>query len=197
MATILRKIGVATTYTFVLFTAGCSTSAFFTEFPSGNAAATVGVDVVPTHHLGNDYSVEDVYVNGQWGGDAGREGGGGGYVCCVLLPSKWRPGLVARVKWRVRDWRQENKEETKSGIYRSVVDEGVYVAFVPVEYYGELGSLYIHFFPGAKARIVASMYGAFGKGHPISESPDEQKMATAGVRWVKKQIEVPTKGAAK
>jgi Protein of unknown function (DUF3304) len=180
MSSISRVIGQATVAcAFVLALPGCSMSSLPAS-QDRRSFDTTPVDIVAAHHLGGDYSIEDVSINGQWGGGAGRGGGGGGFVCCVLLPSVWRPGLVAKVKWRVLDWRHEDKEETKLGVYKSIVDEGVYVATVPVEYYSELGSLYIHFFPQAKVRIVASMYGAFGKGHPISKNLDEQKLATVG-----------------
>lgn len=185
MTTISRAIGLATvSCTFVVATSGCS---MFTStiFKDRRALDTTPVDIVPAHHLGDDYSIEDVFVNRQWGGDASRGGGGGGYVCCVLLPSVWRPGLVATVKWRVLDWRNEDKEETKAGIHKSIVDEGTYIATVPVEYYGELGSLYVHFFPGGKVRLVASMYGPFGPRHPITKAPEEHLAAVVGIRLEK------------
>ena len=188
MTKILRLIGLTTVgCTSLLFAVGCSTTSIFSDPRDERSAQTTPLSIVATHHLGDDYSIDDVFVNGQWGGDASRGGGGGGYVCCVLLPSVWRPGLVARVKWRVRDWRHENKDETKVGIQRSIVDEGIYVATVPVERYSQLGSLYVHFFPGAKVRVVASMYGPFGRGHPITESPEEHRSAVVGTRVGKKK----------
>lgn len=185
MTTISRVIGLATVAcTFAIIASGCSMSISSNAIGSGNAVETVGVNVVPTHHLGKDYSVEDVYVNGQWGGNAGRGGGGGGYVCCVMLPEVWRPGLVAKVKWRVLDWRQENTNETKVGILKSILDEGKYVATAPVEYYAEPGDLYVHFFPHGKVRVVSSLYSPSGEKHPISKSSKEQYSATEGLRVV-------------
>lgn len=186
MSNISRVIARATmACALVLAVSGCSMSRLIVS-KDRSAFDTTPADIVAAHHLGKDYSIEDVSVNGQWGGNAGRGGGGGGYVCCVLLPSIWRPGLVAEVKWRVRDWRNENKEETKVGIQKSIVDEGVYIATASVEPYTELGSLYVHFFPGGKVRVVASMYGPFGPGHPIREGSEEHKTAAVGTRLEKR-----------
>lgn len=30
-----------------------------------------------------------------------RTAGGGGRACCIVLPVKWRPGLMANIKWEV------------------------------------------------------------------------------------------------
>lgn len=181
----------------VSISSGCSAFAEPEIIASTPVMQTIPVDVVPVHHLGDYYSVEDVSVNGQMGGDAGRGGGGGSYVCCVLLPTVWRPGLVAKLRWRVRDWRKENKEETKLGIYKSIIDEGEYVATVPVEYYSEVGTLYLHFFRDAKARVVTSRHGAFGKGHPISENVQEQELATSGTLVVQKEHVGPIEASGK
>ena len=172
----------AVAFMLVLSVSGCSLPISPGGLSIGKNADTVGVNIVPAHHLGKNYSIEDVYVNGQWGGNAGRGGGGGGYVCCVMLPEIWRSGLVAKIKWRVIDWRQENKDETKAGIFKSILDEGSYVATVPVEYYAEPGDLYIHFFSEGRVRAVSSLYSLSGKRHPISKSPEEQDSATKGLR---------------
>ena len=44
--------------------------------------------------------IVDLYVNDTWGGSVYGNSGGGGSVCCVLIPEKWRPGLVANIKWQ-------------------------------------------------------------------------------------------------
>lgn len=55
-----------------------------------------------------DTAVVDIYVNNKWGGEAGARRGAGGGICCVLIPEKWRPGLVVNVKWK--------KTEMKNGM---------------------------------------------------------------------------------
>jgi hypothetical protein len=58
------------------------------------------------HHLGPNFNISEFYVDGHDGANVGREGGGGGEVCCVVLPKKWRPGLVVELRWAVADWSQ-------------------------------------------------------------------------------------------
>ena len=53
----------------------------------------------------NPYNFTNVYivhlfVDGTWGGNAPAGTYGSRGVCCVLIPEKWHPGLVATVKWQ-------------------------------------------------------------------------------------------------
>jgi hypothetical protein len=50
-----------------------------------------------------DIDIADIYVNGTWGGSSYAHTGGSSSVCCVLVPEKWRPGLVVNVKWQRDD----------------------------------------------------------------------------------------------
>lgn len=153
---------------------GCS------AFDSLNSSEHTPVVLTPVQHLGRNYTVTDVYVNGHMAGGAGRLGGGGAMNCCVLLPGTWRPSLVATVTWTVLDWRNENPVETKAGTFRSISTVGTYIAEVPIEHYDAPETLYIHFFADGKVRAVASFYGPFNERHPISASPTEAQLAKAG-----------------
>ncbi|AVR94273.1 DUF3304 domain-containing protein [Pseudoduganella armeniaca] len=145
---------------------------------------TTPVIVTPVQHMGKLYSVEDVYVNGHIAGGAGQAGGGGGMSCCVLLPEYWRPGLIANVTWTVKYWGLENIEETKHGIYKSIITLARYKAEVPVERYQDPETLYIHFFSDGRARVVASIYDPFDARHPISQRWDEASLAVVGQRVI-------------
>lgn len=46
-----------------------------------------------------DKTVDNLYVNGQWGGNSRAHSGGGTGVCCVLVPQKWHTDLTVQVKW--------------------------------------------------------------------------------------------------
>lgn len=138
------------------------------------------VVLTPVHHLGRNYTVTDVYVNGHIAGGAGRLGGGGAMNCCVLLPGTWRSSLVATVTWTVLDWSNENPVETNAGTFRSISTVGTYVAEVPIERYDAPETLYIHFFTDGKVRVVASFYDAFDQRHPVSASPTEAQLAMVG-----------------
>ena len=47
-----------------------------------------------------DTYIVDFFVDGKWGGNAPARTYGSRGVCCVIIPEKWRPGLVATVKWQ-------------------------------------------------------------------------------------------------
>ncbi|WP_092400080.1 DUF3304 domain-containing protein [Collimonas sp. OK412] len=61
------------------------------------------VSLTGVQHIGPDFNISDFYVNGISGSNVGR-GGGGGIVCCVALPKKWRPDFTVEVRWAVGDW---------------------------------------------------------------------------------------------
>jgi hypothetical protein len=85
-------------------------------------------------HIGPNFNIAGFYLDGYYGGTVGREGGGGGQVCCVVLPREWRPGLVVDLRRAVADWSKENRAQIDAGGYSSVTDQR-YRAIVPVEKY--------------------------------------------------------------
>lgn len=141
-------------------------SAQETPVSIGEDKDLLAVGMIGVQHIGDKFNISEFYVDGQWAGNVGREGGGGGNVCCVMLPIKWRPGLIAEVRWSVGDWSNEKKVETKQGNYQSVVWNN-YKAVVPIEKYESAEDLYVHFFAGGKVRAVSSIFGSEGGRHPI------------------------------
>lgn len=90
-------------------------------------------------------------------------------MCCVILPKKWRPGLMATIKWRVDgDWLldAQGKEVIRDG-------KRVYVPApwkertveVP-KYEGVMGRFYIHFLPKDEVKVAVSLYGPGRAEHP-------------------------------
>ena len=141
-----------------------------------------GVSLTGVQHMGHDFNISEFYVDGYYGSNVGREGGGGGYMCCVMLPTKWRPGLSVEVRWSVGNWSKLDRSQTVLGDYSSLTFE-IYKAQVPVEKYEAAEDVYVHFFAGGKARVVSSMAGPEGPRHPISRSDlHAADSATAGVR---------------
>ncbi|WP_089084724.1 DUF3304 domain-containing protein [Aquitalea magnusonii] len=44
--------------------------------------------------------IDSITINDQGGVlNVPAMGGGGGEVCCVIVPSKWRPGLTVKISW--------------------------------------------------------------------------------------------------
>lgn len=135
----------------------------------------LGVSIIGVQHLGENFNIPEFYVNGNWAGNVGKEGGGGGNVCCAMLPMKWRPGLVAEIRWSVADWSKQKEIEIKAGNYRSLVWKK-YKAIVPIEKYKSAEELYVHFFSEGKVRAVSSKFGTEGSAHPVQR--DDAKAAT-------------------
>lgn len=134
-------------------------------------------DVVGVHHLGQDYIINNFYINRHIRDSVGEGGGGGSRRCCVNLPSQSNPTLTADVRWEVsRIIRAPNQS-----VPEKPEAVGIYQAQVPVESYSEAGDLYVHFFHGGRVRIVVSRYTATGKLHPVQYGDTSAvQMATPG-----------------
>jgi hypothetical protein len=99
---------------------------------------TVGVGLTGLDHLAEHLSIQNFWVNGTGGHQAGK---GGSTVCCASVPAKWRPGRTVRVRWAVTNWKRR--------VY------GYYERDVPVEVHGEEpGSLYVHFLRDGSVRAI-------------------------------------------
>lgn len=119
--------------------------------------------LVGVHHLSSDHYINRFYVNESISDNIGEGGGGGSKVCCLSLPRKWNPSLVADVRWEVHHIlraTEENSQDTGEV-------EGVYRAQVPIESYIEPGDFYVHFFPDKRVRIVVSPVPPSNKRHPV------------------------------
>jgi hypothetical protein len=160
---------------FSLWLAGCNSISL-----RGNNDDYIGVSITGVHHIGPDFNISDFYVDGYSGSNVGRGGGGGRYVCCAMLPSKWRPDLSVEVRWSVANWSKEITEETKRGNYKSLTFEK-YKARVPVEKYISAENIYVHFFPGGKVRVVSSSSSPRSNLHPVMrEDPRAAEIAATG-----------------
>lgn len=115
--------------------------------------AIVGID-----HLADHVSVQNFWVDGYSGGRAGK---GGASVCCASVPKTWKPGLTAKIRWEVLNWRDWESDE--------------YTAVVPVEKYGELDQLYVHFLANGSVRVVPSLEGPLSPTYPGPHDPIPRK----------------------
>lgn len=114
----------------------------------------VGVALTGIDHLADHVSVQDFYVDGTPGAQAGQ---GGSLVCCVKLPNAWRPDLTVEVRWFVQNWRD--------CIYTG------HSGRVPVERYDQLGQMWVHFLADGNVRVVSSNYYPEGARQPGSKYP--------------------------
>lgn len=141
----------------------------------------VGTVMIGVHHLGPDYFVPEFYVNKYGGTGVQREGGGSGEICCIMIPRHWRPGLMVEVRWSVEDWSHTDFSEIQAGNDRSIKKKSLYFAKVPVEKYKEAYSLYVHFFPQGRVRVLTTPYSVVSPSHPVPYGlTDGGASATAG-----------------
>lgn len=134
------------------------------ESKQQDSFASVGLTGV--QHIGPNFNVSSFYVDGYYGSNVGRGGGGGSDVCCVLLPKLWRPDLTVELRWKVGDWSKENRSEIDAENYSSITFQD-FKARVPVEKYDRPAQIYVHFYADGKARVVSSGVGSRNPKHPI------------------------------
>lgn len=106
---------------------------------------TVSVSITGLDHLAEHLSIQDFWVNGTNGHQAGK---GGRKVCCATIPAASVTKATVRVRWDVTNWKRR--------IY------GSFERDVPVEWYEDDGQLWVHFLPDGSVRAVISGYAAWG-----------------------------------
>ena len=93
------------------------------------------------------YNVTRFFVNDYWGGSAGAYGTGGGGVCCVPIPPKWREGLTAKVRWTY--------SEAINDARGNPIGETIwYESNAPILPYKQVDVAVVHFFSDGSAKIV-------------------------------------------
>ncbi len=117
-----------------------------------------GVGLTGIDHLVDHLSVQNFWVNGHNGAQAGK---GGSLVCCVVVPGKWRPGLKVHVEWNVTNWKERTSQ--------------TYEAEVPVDQYDEVGTMYVHFLPDGAVRITLANVPPYSPDYPGTHDPISRK----------------------
>lgn len=112
-----------------------------------------------------------------------RASGGGGFQCCIVLPIRWRPGLIVNVEWEVDpnanakikrktkgygfDDAAWAEHESKFKVNRTSVE-------IP-EWPGTKScSLKVHFLPCQQVKVTTSCWAFTSPNYPIKE-PDHMK----------------------
>ncbi|MCS3361889.1 DUF3304 domain-containing protein [Xanthomonas translucens] len=126
--------------------------------PAGEQAdgGMATANISPYNHTG-DY-IHQLYIDGQWGGNARAYGGGGTFVCCISYPRTWKTGLSAKVRWT-----------TSSSDPQGSPEETWHEKVVPIERYEKSGTtLNVHFLPEGQVRLLITNLSA---GHPDYPGP--------------------------
>jgi Protein of unknown function (DUF3304) len=99
---------------------------------------TTGVSITGLDHLAEHLSIQNFWVDGTAGQQAG---GGGSQVCCATIPSKWQPGTKVNVRWAVTNWKRR--------VYT------MYERVVEVEKYDTPASVYVHFLRDGSVKVLS------------------------------------------
>jgi len=150
----MRPIILRTLALLLILLAGCD---------AGQARQdTIPAPLTGIDHLDDHLSVQDFWVNGTSGHQAG---GGGSVVCCVKLPRQWHSSLTVVVGWGVTNWRDCTWESHERR--------------VPVERYDEVGRVRVHFLSDGKVRVISSNVGPGiyqpNEGYPGPHDPIPRK----------------------
>ena len=117
-----------------------------------------GVGMTGVDYLADHLSVQDYWVNGRAGFQAGK---GGSNVCCASVPETWYPGAQIEVRWEVDNWRKATWR--------------CYRRMVPLDRYDTLGHLYVQFLPDGQVRAVLSDYVPWSINFPGTRLPIPKK----------------------
>lgn len=132
----------------------CALTACATKPDPQNDKATASIT---SYNHTPDY-IHQFYVDDTWGGNSFAYGGGGKFVCCLVYPKTWRPGLTAKVKWTT-----SSSDPNAEG---DGAKEHWHEAVVPIEKYVEAGTLHVHFLPGDQVRLIISNWAAGNPNYP-------------------------------
>lgn len=129
---------------------------------------TVAVSYAAYNHT--DESIVSIVINGEGGILNASAHGGGGRMCCVILPKRWRPGLTATIKWQEDDIPIFNPDGTRKvidGVPATKESPWKERTLEVPKYEGELGTFFIHIFPGDEVKVLMNIYGAGNPQHPL------------------------------
>lgn len=107
----------------------------------------IGTNIVGYNHTDKD--VGHFTVDGKGGTYLGAHEGGGGFVCCVAVPERWRPNLTVTVGWT--DEYDKNYQER----------------VVPVPKYDEVGHFSVHFLRSGEIKVFVTMYALWSPSYPL------------------------------
>jgi hypothetical protein len=138
---------------------GCSTAD--NEMAGGNIQAI-------NHTLNN---INWLSVNGY------RADGGGGRSCCIIMPTKWRPGLKAHIEWEVDPEPHAKLPSVTSIEFREAYAKHSanyqnYTATVDIPEWPETRScdLKVHFLTCSQVKVTTSCWAPSSPNYPIKES---------------------------
>lgn len=98
-------------------------------------------------------------VDGAFGPDIAPNAGGGGFVCCIGLPKRWRQELKVIVRWRDDEQHPDTWKE-------KIVDVPRYEA-------SDIGYFAVHFYPDDAVKVLVTTKTPKYPGYPYPRPPKE------------------------
>ena len=111
--------------------------------------------------------IHQFYVDDAWGGNVFAYAGGGKFVCCLIYPRQWKPGLQAKVRWTTSSSDPAATGEDIVGKWHEAV--------VSIEKYDKTGTLNVHFLPDGKIRLIVSNMSDIHPDYPGPRLPPKPK----------------------
>ena len=106
-----------------------------------------------------------------------------GNSCCVMIPDKWRPGLIAHIEWEIDPNPHDHLPPLGTSEYNKAYEVHKakyrqYSADVPIPKYEQSAGITVHFLPCQQIKVYAgeSSYGA--SNYPIKEPTNMKEPAT-------------------
>ncbi len=118
----------------------CFSSLFFCVFLAGCEQDSVGLEINAVNYTNKH--IYDFTVNGYGGANVTAYGGGGSFVCCIVIPVKWREDLTVAVRWADNDGNPELYKER--------------IVVVPEYGPDDYGFLTVHFFPDDEIKVLVT-----------------------------------------
>ena len=165
---IIRKISFTLLMGLSLFLTSCKKA----EPPRSDKLMASIVGVNYTYE-----GIQEFYVAGEWGGNVSIGAGGNSFVCCVMLPEKWRPDLMVTVGWERSDCRNEISRERCPNDSSSTDPNGKpwqhkkLKKQVAIEPYESVGSLQVMFLPNDQIKVFVTDLGPRHPEHPAKLGP--------------------------
>ncbi|KJV47940.1 hypothetical protein VH86_13125 [Pantoea sp. BL1] len=106
-----------------------------------------------------------------------------GNTCCVMIPDKWRPGLMAHIEWEIDPNPDARLPPLGTTAYNKAYAEHKekyrqYSADVPIPEYDESGGINVHFLPCRQVKVYAGIASYGADTYPIKEPTDMPEPAT-------------------
>lgn len=92
------------------------------------------------------------FIEGGTGDDISPNGGGGGFVCCMAVPKRWRKGMQVTVRWR--------DDEQHPDVWKEKIVD------VPRYERSDIGFFAVHFYPDDSVKVLVTTKTARYPGYP-------------------------------